>query len=388
MLAVTRKTPGAVHLLPRSRTAAIAAAAAIAGSITTACVLTGNTPYGLYCKGRRWLARTQQQASEFEADEGEPWPADGFPALPPPRLQASRQISGLEATFNAASGQVVTATKSSQLMQLATEDDTAATHAVERAAQLFEDAQRSSRTLNALRQAAAAAAAAAGEVPLPEGLLAWPSIASTTEIRAAAPNAPDDAVAAALEVMYLEKATGSYKWHIIEELQSNVNLQRGSKNKPTALAAAAEAAGQAIVIGDRRMYYADIQLDSAAGQEQLSMSVKIGGRVDGWLEDRSAFVQVKNRQFKLHGVPVHERVQVLAYMQCTGVNRCLFLEKFKNSSSTAQLTWEQDWCKGLWQDCVLPGLWEYVQQLQELLRSTAAQDELLLTAYERGLIEW
>jgi hypothetical protein len=39
----------------------IAAAAAIAGSITTACLLTGNTPYDLYCKGRRWWARRQQQ---------------------------------------------------------------------------------------------------------------------------------------------------------------------------------------------------------------------------------------------------------------------------------------------------------------------------------------
>jgi hypothetical protein len=61
MLPVSRKTLGAVHLHHRSRTAAIAAAAAIAGSITTACLLTGNTPYGLYCKGRRWWARMQQQ---------------------------------------------------------------------------------------------------------------------------------------------------------------------------------------------------------------------------------------------------------------------------------------------------------------------------------------
>lgn len=71
MLAVTRKTSGAVHLLPRSRTAAIAAAAAIAGSITTACLLTGNTPYGLYCKGRRWLARRQQQVGDADLSEAQ-----------------------------------------------------------------------------------------------------------------------------------------------------------------------------------------------------------------------------------------------------------------------------------------------------------------------------
>lgn len=69
------------------------------------------------------------------------------------------------------------------------------------------------------------------------------------------------------------------------------------------------------------------------------------------------------------------------------VRTCPLVQPYMDSGSATQLVWGGGRCSDLWHERVLPGLREYVQQLQDVLRSTAAQDELL-TACEWGSIEW
>jgi hypothetical protein len=241
--------------------------------------------------------------------------------------------------LRAMADQSLKATKSSQLMQLAAEDNAAARaaamhQAAAAAVQHFSDAQRS-HTVQALQQAAAAG----GDVLLPqdmhEQLAAAAAVpgATAADIQAAVPSGPDYAVAAALQCAAAKEAAAAYAQRISQELVSGVNQERGRQSEPAALAAAAEAAAQPVVHSNTQMYYADIQLVKATGARQPGVRVKLGGKVDGWLEDRSAFVEVKDRQnSSMYHVPVYERVQVLAYMHCTRVGKCLFTEKYLENS--------------------------------------------------------
>jgi hypothetical protein len=252
--------------------------------------------------------------------------------------------------------------------------------------QQFGDAQR-----HHIAQAVQQAAAVAGGTLLPQDMVqqlaaaaAVPG-ATAADIKAAVPSVPDFAVAAAAQYTPSKQAAAAQAEGIPKELNSNVNKERGKRDEPAALAAAAaDAAAQPVVQRNQRMYYANIQLFRATGPRQPGVRVRLGGRVDGWLEDRSAFVEVKNRQngLKYH-VPVYEHVQVLAYMHCTRVYKCLFTEKYMDSSWAEELIWDES-SSNLWQADVLPGLQQYVQQLQSVLCCTAAQDELLLLAIEQG----
>jgi hypothetical protein len=283
------------------------------------------------------------------------------------------------------------ATTQQQLLQLAAEDDADARAAAVQQAAVAAVQQVGNAQRHHIAQAVRQAAAAAGTLlpqDMVEQLAAAAAVpgATAADITAAVPSAPDSALSAAAQLTPSKQAAAAHAERIPKELVSNVNKERGRRDEPAALAAAADAAAQPVVQPNQRMYYASIQLVRASGPRQPGVRLRLGGRVDGWLADRSAFVEVKNRQngLKYH-VPVYEHVQVLAYMQCTRVYKCMFTEKYLDSSWAEELVWDES-SSELWQAHVLPGLQQHVQQLQSVLCSTAAQDELLLLAIEQGFL--
>jgi hypothetical protein len=101
-------------------------------------------------------------------------------------------------------------------------------------------------------------------------------------------------------------------------------------------------------------------------------SVLLGGKVDG-VTDGGELVEVKNRQRRmLNFVPVHERVQVHAYMALTGKNSCTLIQTCGDLSRSTTVEWDD----GLW-DRVCKELLPFHEKLEALLQSPERQLALL-----------
>lgn len=186
--------------------------------------------------------------------------------------------------------------------------------------------------------------------------------ATADTVKAAVPEAAAAVVAKAAACIPDQDQVAACKALAGKELSSKVACTRGSRDEPGALQAAAVAAKQAVVLSNATMYAATLQLEGA--------TVRVVGKVDGWLEDLSAIVEVKNRQRRLFcSVPDYERVQVLAYMFITGARSCRFTERLGSDSWTTELAWDEQ----MWQGTVVPGLQDFASKLGELVDSEDAR---------------
>jgi hypothetical protein len=69
-----------------------------------------------------------------------------------------------------------------------------------------------------------------------------------------------------------------------------------------------------------------------------SLRLKIGGRVDGYVEATRTVIEVKKRMNRLfRRVPVYEQIQVLAYLHLFDVDTCLFREEWRDKHWSTEI---------------------------------------------------
>ena len=98
----------------------------------------------------------------------------------------------------------------------------------------------------------------------------------------------------------------------------------------------------------------------------------IGGKVDG-LTDAGELIEIKNRQRRLLDfVPLHERVQVHAYMALTAKKKCTLVQTCGEANRSTIVNWDD----GLW-DNVCAKLSTFHDKMVDLLASREKQANLL-----------
>jgi hypothetical protein len=63
-------------------------------------------------------------------------------------------------------------------------------------------------------------------------------------------------------------------------------------------------------------------------------TIRIGGKIDGFIEDDATLVEAKTRTRRLLGFPVYEKVQCEIYMMMKQVTRCKLIESFDGETAT------------------------------------------------------
>lgn len=153
---------------------------------------------------------------------------------------------------------------------------------------------------------------------------------------------------------------------VSQVVAAEIHGRRGHRDEPKALAMVQQQVGAPVTGNNGAMYYTTIPTTPIA--------VRLGGRVDGWL-DPSTIVEVKNRQKRLLcAVPVYEKAQVQAYLLATGAAQCRFLERYGDQSWSTTLTRDPEW----WRNTVLTGLQHFVDDLMRLLSDESMQDEYVV----------
>eukprot|EP00775_Hariotina_reticulata_P011669 gene11669-11812_t len=121
-----------------------------------------------------------------------------------------------------------------------------------------------------------------------------------------------------------------------DSIESSVNTTRGKRDENEAVQAYAMQRQTTIVNGNARMYYLTVC------RSDWDVGVRVGGRVDGWVQGRNIILEVKNRQRKLFKrVPLYERVQCEAYLRMTRADCLHFLERYQGNSWSVELQPDQ-----------------------------------------------
>jgi hypothetical protein len=63
-------------------------------------------------------------------------------------------------------------------------------------------------------------------------------------------------------------------------------------------------------------------------------TIRVGGKIDGFIEDEDTLIEAKTRTRRLLGFPVYEKVQCELYMRMKKVTRCKLIESFDGESAT------------------------------------------------------
>jgi hypothetical protein len=63
-------------------------------------------------------------------------------------------------------------------------------------------------------------------------------------------------------------------------------------------------------------------------------TIRIGGKIDGFIEDEDTLIEAKTRTRRLLGFPVYEKVQCEIYMMMKKVTRCKLIESFDGETAT------------------------------------------------------
>jgi hypothetical protein len=106
------------------------------------------------------------------------------------------------------------------------------------------------------------------------------------------PGVTSTAAAAALNCAPPESAVQAHARLVAHSINSHVNKARGLQHEPAALQAVEKQTGRAVTERNSQLYEHDILLQGRSGEV---VTVRLRGRVDGWLEGEGAIVEVKNR---------------------------------------------------------------------------------------------
>lgn len=106
------------------------------------------------------------------------------------------------------------------------------------------------------------------------------------------PGGTSAAAVAALNCAPPEDAVQAYSRLVAHRIKSHVNKARGLQHEPAALQAVEEQTGMAVTERNSQLYEHDILLQGRSGE---AVTVRLRGRVDGWLDGEGAIVEVKNR---------------------------------------------------------------------------------------------
>lgn len=145
-------------------------------------------------------------------------------------------------------------------------------------------------------------------------------------------------------------------------LQQRVSTRRGLQAEREARLLVEQQTGQRAVEPNSRKYIADILLTGPGVAR--GYLVRLVGKVDRWLEDRSAVVEVKAREKHLFGkVRTYDLIQVMSYLFLTGAPKCYFLECFRAAAGQGLESWstELGWDMDFWEVVVVPGLISFVE---------------------------
>jgi hypothetical protein len=146
-------------------------------------------------------------------------------------------------------------------------------------------------------------------------------------------------------------------------MTSQVNTIRGTRDESIAVEQLGHTLKRKIKM-DASMYYGHVPL-TIAGPYRL----RVGGKVDG-IVDEQTLAEVKNRQNRLfRKVPEYELIQVQVYMEITNRQVCEFLERFGGSSWNTTIARDSAY----YQDVIVAGLNEFVEQLEAIASSTTRQ---------------
>lgn len=100
----------------------------------------------------------------------------------------------------------------------------------------------------------------------------------------------------------------------------------------------------------------------------------LGGRVDGIDED-GGLIEVKNRRYKLlRHIPMHEKVQIHAYMCLTDKEECSIVEQYDDKTHALKLKFDKKFWDMIGQKAAL-----FCTQLERLISNHTYQDMFLKT---------
>jgi hypothetical protein len=146
-------------------------------------------------------------------------------------------------------------------------------------------------------------------------------------------------------------------------VQSAINKQRGTANERPAIKKY-EAKTKTRVTGKNDVFYKQ-------NVGTADAPCWIGGRVDGLAPNKVVEVKCRRNRFFTF-LPAYEKVQIHAYMALTHRHSCDLVQKFNGAVRVKTHQFDADY----W-DEVCEEICEFGLELQQLMRSTRAQDELL-----------
>ncbi|KAJ3163911.1 hypothetical protein HDU88_006080 [Geranomyces variabilis] len=160
---------------------------------------------------------------------------------------------------------------------------------------------------------------------------------------------------------------GGVDSEIAKDVRKHVYMERGARGEAKTLIALETTMKQKI--GERNDRLNVLQLDTMSSGRQLRLS----GRVDGIAAD-GTLVEVKNRQRRFAGrVRLHEKVQVHAYMELTGIRSCIIAETFDGETRSDRV----DFDESFW-FMIVSRITRFARHLDRLLDDEALQDALLV----------
>jgi len=138
---------------------------------------------------------------------------------------------------------------------------------------------------------------------------------------------------------------------VSQMVTSTINTQRGILNEEHIVNDTEEHIGKKIKARNSKLYYITCG------------NIKIGGRIDGFIEDTRSLVEVKRRRNRFLGVPKYELIQCEVYMRMLNVNNCLHVEEYNGISQNVILSSSDN----IWEE-IIQGLESYEAfcDLQEL----------------------
>ena len=141
---------------------------------------------------------------------------------------------------------------------------------------------------------------------------------------------------------------------IKEDIKSEINKSCGIK-KESQIINELKNSGREIINSNSKIYYIT--------ENTTPIEIIIGGKVDGWIQDKNIIQEIKSRTNRLFKkVYEYENIQIQTYLKMTNAKYCHLTEQYQNEMWDTTIYLDNK----LWDEKVIPGLQTFIKKYIEI----------------------